>query len=262
VLIRDLHAWDVSPAEAIALQRQLRSELILTDELGLDQIRLVAGVDNAYRRDGETTHAVAAVVVLTFPDLEPVETRFAELPVSFPYVPGLLSFREAPAVLAALRQVERAPDVLLFDAQGIAHPRRMGAASHLGLFVDRPSIGCAKSRLTGRFDPPGPSAGDASPLTDRGETLGAVVRTRPGGAPLFVSPGHRVSVEGAVRVVLACCRGRTRLPVPAQLAHELVTARAHPERAATGRRAGAVSASAARSRSGPARRRRGADGSP
>jgi deoxyribonuclease V len=229
--LRDLHQWDVSPAEAVAIQRRLRDQLILRDELTVDQVRLVAGVDNAYRRDGDRALAVAVVVVLTFPELEVVETRFAEEPVTFPYVPGLLSFREAPAILAALRQVERVPDVFLFDAQGIAHPRRLGAASHLGLFVDRPSIGCAKSRLTGRFDQPGPNRGDRSPLTDRGETLGAVVRARAGAAPLFVSPGHRIGVDGAVALVLACSSDDDRLPVPAQRAHDLVTARAHPERA-------------------------------
>jgi deoxyribonuclease V len=230
VLLRDLHRWDVSPAEAIAIQRGLRDQPSLRDALDVDRIGLVAGVDNAYRREGDRTVAVAAVVVLTFPALEPVETRFAEMPVTFPYVPGLLSFREAPAILAALSQVERVPDLFLFDAQGRAHPRRLGAAAHLGLFVDRPSIGCAKSRLIGRFEEPGPDAGDWSALTDRGETIGAVVRTRAGVAPLFVSPGHLVSLETSVRVVLACARGKSRLPVPAQIAHNLATARAHPER--------------------------------
>jgi deoxyribonuclease V len=227
--LRDLHDWNVTPSEAISIQRRLREQLSLEDELELDRLGLVAGVDNAYRREGAETLAVATVVVLTFPALEPVETRFAELPVTFPYVPGLLSFREAPAILAALRQVERVPDAFLFDAQGRAHPRRLGAAAHLGLFVDKPSIGCAKSRLIGRFEEPGPDPGDWSELTDRGETIGAVVRTRVRVAPLFVSPGHRVSFQTAVRVVLACCRGTSRLPVPAQIAHNLATARAHPK---------------------------------
>ena len=255
--LRDLHTWDVSPAEAVAIQRRLRDQLSLLDELDLDRIGLVAGVDNAYRREGAETIAVAAVVVVTFPALETVETRFAEDPVTFPYLPGLLSFREAPAILAALRQVERVPDVFLFDAQGRAHPRRLGAAAHLGLFVDRPSIGCAKSRLTGRFEEPGPNVGDWSELTDRGETIGAVVRTRPGAAPLFVSPGHRISFETAVRVVLACCRGASRLPVPSQLAHNLATARAHPEAGRGSASGRALSASAA-----PSRPRRAAGGAP
>jgi deoxyribonuclease V len=261
--LRDLHGWDVTPSEAVSIQRRLRDQLSLEDELELDRIGLVAGVDNAYRREGAETVAVAAIVVLTFPTLELVETRFAEAPVTFPYVPGLLSFREAPAILAALRQIERVPDVFLFDAQGRAHPRRLGAAAHLGLFVDRPSIGCAKSRLIGRFEEPGPDAGDCSELSDKGETIGAVVRTRARVAPLFVSPGHRVSFQNAVRVVLACCRGTSRLPLPAQLAHNLATARAHPERAGQPPgRSGRVSASAERRPAAPSRPRRGAGGSP
>jgi deoxyribonuclease V len=262
--LRDLHRWDVGPSEAISIQRGLRDQLSLEDDPSLDRVGLVAGVDNAYRREGDRTIAVAAVVVLTFPALEPVETQLAEEPVTFPYVPGLLSFREAPAILAALRQVERVPDLFLFDAQGRAHPRRLGAAAHLGLFVDRPSIGCAKSRLIGRFEEPGPDAGAWSELTDRGETIGAVVRTRARVAPLFVSPGHRVSFATAVRLVLACCRGSSRLPVPAQLAHNLATARAHPEkgRPRPSGRSERVSASAERRPGAPSRPRGGAGGSP
>jgi deoxyribonuclease V len=229
-------------------------------------VKLIAGVDMSAK-----DVARAAVVILSYPELQALEVARAEKPLTFPYVPGLLSFREAPAILAALRQVERVPDVFLFDAQGRAHPRRLGAAAHLGLFVDRPSIGCAKSRLSGRFEEPGPNVGDWSELTDRGETIGAVVRTRANAAPLFVSPGHRISFELAVRVVLACHRGTGRLPVPAQLAHNLATARAHPERGSrpsglgrAGRPAGepgAVSASAAPRPAGSSRPRRGAGGS-
>ena len=158
--------------------------------------------------------------------MEPIETAVASRPVAFPYVPGLLTFREAPAVLAACAEVESEPDLLLFDGQGYAHPRRFGLASHLGLVLDRPSIGCAKSRLVGRFEEPERVFGAHTPLVDRGEVVGAAVRSRPRHAPLFVSPGHMLSVETAVALALACCRDGAFLPVPTRLAHAAVTARA------------------------------------
>lgn len=169
------------------------------------------------------TTAYAVVVVLSFPALQVVETTFGSAPVTFPYVPGLLTFREAPAVLAACRQTRAEPDVLLFDGQGYAHPRRLGLASHLGLILDRPSIGCAKSRLVGRYAEPARELGASTPLIDRGEEVGAALRTRPSHAPLFVSPGHRVSVATAVQIVLACCREGRFMPEPTRLAHNLVT---------------------------------------
>jgi len=224
----ELHRWDVSPAEARTIQAELAPRIELRDVVAVGNVGFVAGVDNTYRSDpatGETT-AWAVVVLLTYPDLEPVETVFAERPVTFPYVPGLLSFREGPAVLAAFAELRQEPDLILFDGQGLAHPRRFGLASHLGLILDRPSIGCAKSRLVGRFEEPPRVFGAAVPLIDRGETVGAAVRTRPRRAPLFVSPGHKVSVEGAVALTLACCRDEGFLPVPTRLAHEAVTARA------------------------------------
>jgi deoxyribonuclease V len=160
--------------------------------------------------------------VLTFPGLEIIETQVASRPVTFPYVPGLLSFREGPALIDAFRQVQAEPDVVLFDAQGYAHPRRLGAASHLGLALERPAIGCAKSRLVGHYDEPGDAFGDRSMLVDGGEVIGAAVRTRPGRAPLFVSPGHHVSVDSAVEVALACCRNGRFMPEPTRLADRLV----------------------------------------
>jgi deoxyribonuclease V len=144
--------------------------------------------------------------------------------VAFPYVPGLLSFRDAPAVLAVCAEVRSEPDLLLFDGQGFAHPRRFGLASHLGLVLDRPSIGCAKSRLVGHWEEPARVFGAHTPLIDRGEVVGAAVRTRPRHAPLFVSPGHKVSVATAVALALACCRDGAFMPVPTRLAHEAVTA--------------------------------------
>jgi deoxyribonuclease V len=232
VEIAELHPWDVTPATARRLQAQLSRRVRLVDAVALDQITSVAGVDNAYVETpgGTTAHAVA--VRLRFPDLAVIETSAAAVPIAFPYVPGLLSFREAPAILAALRGLAAAPDVVLFDGQGYAHPRRLGLASHLGLVLDRPTIGCAKSRLVGRYDEPGPAFGDHTPLIDRGEVVGAAVRTRPGHAPLFVSPGHRLSVATAVAIVLACCRDQQFLPEPTRLAHALATAQARRHRRA------------------------------
>ena len=220
--VRDLHPWDVSPAEARQIQRELRGRLSLEDGIRPAEIRRVAGADNGYLRRGASTTAYAAVLVFSFPDLEVLETRVASCPVEFPYVPGLLSFREAPALLAAFGQLEIEPDVILFDAHGYAHPRRLGAASHLGLVLDRPSIGCAKSRLIGSYDEPGPELGARSPLVDRGEVVGAAVRTRLGRPPLFVSVGHRISLETAVEIALACCRNNHLMPEPTRLADRLV----------------------------------------
>lgn len=222
MLVHDLHPWDVSAAEAREIQRGLRDRVSLEDAIGIEDVRRVAGVDNGYSGRGLGATAYAAVVILSFPDLQVIETRVATAPVTFPYVPGLLSFREAPAILAAFRQVRSEPDVVLFDAQGYAHPRRMGAASHLGLFIDRPSIGCAKSRLTGRHEEPGDTFGDRSPLVDGDEVIGAVIRTRPGHSPLFVSPGHKISVATATEIALACCRDNHFMPEPTRLADRLV----------------------------------------
>ena len=221
---RDLHPWNVDPAEARAIQARLAGEIDLEDAHALDAVRSVAGIDNGYAKRGDETIAQAAVVVLSFPELEPIETTAASAPVAFPYVPGLLSFREAPAVLAACAEVRSEPDLLLFDGQGFAHPRRFGLASHLGLVLDRPSIGCAKSRLVGRWEEPERVVGAHTPLIDRGEVVGAAVRTRPRHAPLFVSPGHKISVETSVALALACCRDGAFMPVPTRLAHEAVTA--------------------------------------
>lgn len=223
--VSELHRWDVTPAEARAIQSELAKRLALTNTISLDDVTTVAGIDNGYvRRDDETT-AHAAVVILSFPTLEVIETAVAQRRVDFPYVPGLLSFREAPAVLAAFDQVTIAPDVLLCDGQGYAHPRRFGLASHLGLILDRPSIGCAKSRLVGQYEEPERVFGATTPLVDRGEVIGAAVRTRPRHKPLIVSPGHKMSTEGAVSLALACCRDGGFMPVPTRLAHEAVTAR-------------------------------------
>jgi deoxyribonuclease V len=204
----------LAPAEAIALQKQLAAQVVRTASLG--PVKRVAGIDASYKEG----LAQAAVVILSYPELELIEYAVARRPVSFPYVPGLLSFREAPAVLDALEKLLAPPDLLIFDGQGIAHPRRLGIASHLGLLVDLPAIGCAKSRLTGRYTEPGPERGDFSPLIDRGETVGVALRTRPKTKPLFVSIGHRVDLSTSIDYVLNCCR-RYRLPETTRWAHRV-----------------------------------------
>jgi deoxyribonuclease V len=220
--IAELHPWDVTPDEARALQARLRERLRLDLDLDLATVRLVAGADAGYAGRGADTQAWAAVVVLTFPDLEIVETQVASRPVTFPYVPGLLSFREGPVLIDAFRHVQHAPDAVLFDGQGIAHPRRLGLASHIGLWLDLPALGCAKSRLTGTYTEPDDAFAARTPLVADAEVRGAAVRTRLGRSPLFVSPGHRCTVESAVELALACCRQNRFMPEPTRLADALV----------------------------------------
>jgi deoxyribonuclease V len=213
-----LHAWEVSPQEAIAIQEQLRHAVELEDRFG--PLQRVAGVDVGFEAGGSLTRA--AVAVLSFPALELVESAVARRPTSFPYIPGLLSFREAPAVLQALEQLSNPPDLLVCDGHGFAHPRRCGLACHLGLLADLPSIGIAKSRLIGEFAPPGPERGDWQPLVDQAEVVGAALRTRPGTKPVFVSTGHRVSLPAAIELALRCT-GRFRIPEPTRQAHRLAS---------------------------------------
>jgi deoxyribonuclease V len=186
-------------------------------ESRLGPVNTVAGVDVGFpARD----IARAAVVVLGFPELKPLDCAIAEVPVEFPYIPGLLAFREVPAVLAAVEKLRVTPDLFIFDAQGLAHPRRLGLASHAGLLLDWPSVGCAKSRLTGASVEPGPERGSKSPLIDGRECIGAVVRTRTGVRPVYVSIGHMVDLDTAVRYVLDCAP-RYRLPETTRYAHRL-----------------------------------------
>jgi len=210
------HPWPATPAEAIALQKALAPRVEAADRLGV--VRRIAGVDVAFPAGGATTRA--AVAVLAFPDLDVIATAVVEEPTRFPYVPGLLSFREAPAVLAALALLAEPPDLLMVDGQGLAHPRRFGIASHVGLLADLPTIGVAKSRLCGTHDDPGPGKGAIAPLLDGDEVIGAVVRTRAGVRPLYVSVGHRVALATAIRLTLACAP-RFRLPEPTRLADKL-----------------------------------------
>jgi deoxyribonuclease V len=209
-----LHGWQVSTAEARELQLKLASRVSRANEVVSP--RYIAGVDISVDRIRD--EARGAVVVLSYPELRVVETRVVEGRVDFPYVPGLLSFREAPLTLAAFERLNIAPDLILFDGQGIAHPRRLGLAAHLGLFLDTPTVGCAKSRLCGSHRIPGPEAGSYAELVDGDEIIGAALRTKAGVKPVYVSIGHKISLESAIHWVTRCCRGY-RLPEPTRLAH-------------------------------------------
>ena len=200
------------------MQQELRAHLILTDHL--EPVRRVAGVDVGFEAAGTVTRA--AVAVLRYPELDVLETAIARRPTTFPYIPGLLSFRELTAVLAALEQLREPPDLLLCDGQGIAHPRRFGIASHLGLLVDIPAIGVAKTRLCGTHEEPPNQRGAWTPLWGQGEIIGAVLRSRIGVRPLYVSPGHRVGLETAIAYVMGCCT-RYRLPETTRHAHRLAS---------------------------------------
>ncbi len=213
------HSWEVSPAEAIAIQKRLRHFVKLEDDLP-EIIQTVAGVDVGFKDKGSITRA--AVAVLCFPLLKLQIQALAEVPTTFPYIPGLLSFREIPAILAALEKLPKLPDLILCDGQGIAHPRRFGIASHLGVLLDHPTIGVGKTRLIGTHDSVPEEKGAWVPLWDRGEMIGAVVRTRPGVKPIYVSPGHRISVESAVKWVLACVT-RYKLPETTRWADHLAS---------------------------------------
>jgi len=209
-----IHRWDLSPAEAIALQQQLAAQVSQNNQL--KQVETIAGVDMSVR--GQAGRA--AVAVFSFPDLVMIDHAVATRTLSFPYLPGLFSFREGPVVLAALERLADPPDLLIFDGQGLAHPRRFGLACHIGLLTGLPSIGCAKSRLIGQYQEPGPERGSYSPLIEDGQTIGAVVRTRSRVKPVFVSIGHRVDLPTSIHYVLACC-GRYRLPEPIRWADRI-----------------------------------------
>ncbi len=215
------HRWDLSIAEAKALQPQLAEKVVTQTTFDPAAVHTVAGVDVSFRED----MAHAAVVVLSFPGLEPVDYALGEAQpgqpgATFPYVPGFLTFREGPSVLNALENLTIWPDLFIFDGHGLAHPRRLGLASHMGILLDHPSIGCAKSRLTGNHEEPGEAVGAWVPLLDQGETIGAVVRTRVNVEPLYVSVGHRVDLPTAVSFVLQSIRGY-RLPETTRYAHKV-----------------------------------------
>lgn len=216
--MRQEHPWEVTPAEARAIQESFRRYVIRRDDY--ERIATVAGVDVGFEDGGRVTRA--AIAVLDFPKLTPRAEALARRPTGFPYVPGLLSFREIPAVLDALDQLATPPDVLLCDGQGYAHPRRFGLACHLGVLRDIPSIGVAKTRLIGDFGALGAERGSATPLRHEGEVIGMVLRTRSHVRPLYISVGHRVSLSTAVQLVLACTP-RYRLPETTRRAHRLAS---------------------------------------
>lgn len=217
-VMQALHHWDVTPAQARAIQEKLRVLVINRNEL--DSIKTVAGVDVGFEERGRITRA--AVAVLGFPSLEPIDHVVARRPTSFPYVPGLLSFREIPAVLEAFATLRILPQLLLCDGQGYAHPRRFGLACHLGVLTNLPSIGVAKSRLIGKHSPLPNEKGSRVTLRDGEETIGAVLRTRSGVRPLYISVGHRISLPTAIDYVLSCTT-KYRLPETTRHAHRLAS---------------------------------------
>jgi deoxyribonuclease V len=212
--IHHLHDWNLTPTEAVALQRELADRVDTRTPLA--KCDLIAGADISYNRFSPIFYAV--VLVLRTSDWSLVEKQEVVRESPFPYIPGLLSFREAPALLEAFAKVESQPDAVMIDGQGLAHPRRMGIACHVGLFLDVPTIGCAKSLLTGRYKEPGKKRGSLAPLKIKDEVIGTVVRTRDKVKPVFVSVGHKIDQASAVRVVLDSARGY-RIPEPTRQAH-------------------------------------------
>lgn len=212
--VERLHSWRVSNTQALDIQRSLATQVSRSGEVR--SLRFIAGVDISVKKEAGT--ATGAVVVLKYPELGVVETKAVGGKLDFPYIPGLLSFRESPLILAACEELTAVPDLILVDGQGIAHPRRMGLASHLGLFLNTPTIGCAKSLLCGQHEVPGEAPGSYAEIVDRGEVIGAALRTKLGVKPVYVSIGHKINLESAIYWVLKCCRGY-RLPEPSRLAH-------------------------------------------
>jgi deoxyribonuclease V len=213
--INYLHSFDVTYGEALAIQKSLRERLILHDDCHLPP-KIIAGADISYAKNSDLFFA--AVILHSYPEMKIIEETYASQRSVFPYIPGLLTFREGPALLKAFAELRQVPDLVIFDGQGIAHPRGVGLASHMGLFLNVPTIGCAKSRLTGSHREVGKAAGKRTPLLHDNETIGSVVRTKTGIKPLFISPGHRISLQQSIDVVLSCCRGY-RLPEAVRNAH-------------------------------------------
>ncbi|RLB04526.1 MAG: deoxyribonuclease V [Deltaproteobacteria bacterium] len=208
------HPWDVSPKEAVEIQKRLRQFLHL--KWDHPNVSRVGGIDVSYAR--ESKYGYAVVVVLTWPSLEELDIAWAREEISFPYIPGLLTFREAPLLLQAWGKLQHYPDLIYVDGQGIAHPRSMGLAAHLGVLLQVPTIGCAKTPLVGGEPPVGNRRGDYAPLIYKGKKVGVALRTREGVRPLYVSPGHRIDLEASIHWVLQACRGY-RVPEPLRRAH-------------------------------------------
>ncbi|MDY7019131.1 MAG: deoxyribonuclease V [Chloroflexota bacterium] len=212
--IYNLHNWQVDIAQAREIQIRLAKEVVTENEEFKPS--LIAGVDiSAANSQGI---AQGAVVILSYPNLELIEVQTAKAKPNFPYIPGLLSFRECPLILAACEKLSNVPDLVLVDGQGVAHPRRCGLASHLGLFLDIPTIGCAKSILCGKHEPVGEGIGAHAELIDNGEIIGAALRTKTGTKPIYISIGHKINLASALHWVVECCRNY-RVPEPTRLAH-------------------------------------------
>ena len=223
--MKNLHSWQVSTTQALEIQQRLAAQVSRMNEVTTP--RFIAGVDiSAGRGEGIAT---GAVVVLQYPKLSVVETKIARGKLNFPYIPGLLSFRESPLTLAACQKLTITPDLILVDGQGIAHPRRLGLASHLGLFLNTPTIGCAKSLLCGNHEAPRTEPGSYTEVADRGEVIGAALRTKPRVKPVYVSIGHKVDLQAAIYWVMKCCHGY-RLPEPTRLAHLAAGGNLKPEK--------------------------------
>jgi len=214
VKVEKLHGWQVSITQALDIQRRLAAQVSRSNEVGVP--RFIAGVDISV--DKGQGVATGAVVVLKYPELGVLETKVVNDKLNFPYIPGLLSFREAPLILATCQKLTVAPDLILVDGQGIAHPRRMGLASHIGLWLNSPTIGCAKSLLCGTHQVPGTEPGSYAEVVDHGEIIGAVLRTKLGTKPIYVSIGHKIDLPTAIHWVMECCGGY-RIPEPTRLAH-------------------------------------------
>jgi deoxyribonuclease V len=216
--IKNLHNWDLTYSQAISLQKELAGRV--EHKKIKAKPKTIAGLDCAFSKDGK--EIIAAIVVLRFGDFELIEIQNAIQNVNFPYIPGLLSFREAPVCIAAAKKLKTIPGIFMIDGQGIAHPRRLGIAAHLGLFFNKPTIGCAKSRLIGEFREPALKKGSFSQLTDKEEIIGSVVRTRTNVKPVFISVGNKCMLEDAIEITLACAI-KYRIPEPTRLAHQLVS---------------------------------------
>ncbi|HYN85990.1 MAG TPA: deoxyribonuclease V [Pyrinomonadaceae bacterium] len=225
---KKLHDWDLTPSEAVALQKSLRAGVRVEPLRG--KVETVAGCDISFNKFDPVVYA--GIVILRLPSLEVVEEAGVVSETKFPYVPGLLSFRETPSLLEAWEKLKTEPDAVMFDGQGLAHPRRVGIASHVGLMLERPTFGCAKSVLVGKYEEPGEGRGAWTPMVDKGETVGAALRTKTRVQPVYVSPGHMIDLEGAVRLTLDC-DGGYRQPEPTRRAHLLVNALRRGERAPT-----------------------------
>ncbi len=220
-----LHDWQVNTSQAMEIQRRLAAEVSKASQVITP--RFIAGVDISVKRGQEM--ATGAIVVLNYPELRVVERKVVRGRLDFPYIPGFLSFRESPLLLAACEQLSITPDLILVDGQGIAHPRRFGLASHLGLFLDTPTIGCAKSLLCGEVKEPGVEPGSYAEIIDKGETTGAALRTKLGVKPVYVSTGHKIDLQTAIHWVMKCCRGY-RLPEATRLAHQAAGEKSEQQR--------------------------------